>query len=122
MTQPSKPSTWLHEGHTATHEGYQISCAEYEQLCLRAAGCCERCGIQYADLCFDHDHAHPWGRRAVRGLVCHCCNQIVAVVDRGRPADPLTAAYFAAPFHALIPRKRPRMARAAWRQRAETAA
>jgi hypothetical protein len=95
-----------HEGHPGTHEGYRLSCEEFAQLVDRAGGKCERCGKAHLRLLIDHDHDHPFGRRAVRGLVCPGCNQILARPIK--PDDDLSAPYLDRPFHALIPPVRPR--------------
>lgn len=81
---------------------YGLTCAEFEQLVLRAEGRCERCGDEMRAPDIDHDH--QIGRHAVRGLVCHQCNIVIAMIERGQRAeDMLSTAYFANPFHRLIP-------------------
>lgn len=65
-----------------THLGYALTCAEFDLLSARAAGCCERCATPAARLQIDHDHA--LGGWAVRGLVCHTCNSHLRLVDSGR--------------------------------------
>jgi len=72
------------------HKKYQLSCADYEALQVRAQRCCEICGTPGTEtphgfLVIDHDAtAGDW---AVRGLLCSRCNTMldshVHVLEQG---------------------------------------
>ncbi|MDR3081349.1 MAG: hypothetical protein LBV60_10575 [Streptomyces sp.] len=64
------------------HLGYSLSCVEYDDLRRLAKGCCKICKAETETLLIDHDHT--LGNWAVRGLVCHGCNQHLKAVDSGR--------------------------------------
>ncbi len=90
--------SWLHDGHVGTHDKYALTCAEFDQLVLRAEGRCDRCVIPMRDPQIDHDHAI--GGWAVRGLVCQSCNQAIDLVERGiRRLDAQTEDYLALAFY-----------------------
>lgn len=83
------------------HRRYGLSCRMFEQLLRRSRNACEVCGRPgehnlFGKLFIDHDHSvAPW---AVRGLVCHWCNQ-----DLWRnPDSNAVAAYFANAWHLTI--------------------
>lgn len=63
------------------HVGYSLSCNEYDDLARLADGCCQICSTPTTPLYIDHDHA--LGNWAVRGLVCHRCNQAMRHVENG---------------------------------------
>jgi hypothetical protein len=61
-----------------------MDCAEFEALRARAAGRCELCGIAEEETALRQlvvDHAHEYGRTAVRGLVCSRCNSVLGVAE-----------------------------------------
>src|SRR5689334_4245815 len=81
------------------HVGYALTCAEYDDLVTRAAGCCELCERVTARPCIDHDHSLG-GTWAVRGLLCGGCNQQLRHVDSGRiAASARVAAYLSNAWH-----------------------
>jgi hypothetical protein len=86
-------------GHgSCYHVGYRLSCAEYDDLRRLAEGRCKLCKAETPRLLIDHDHA--LGDWAVRGLICHPCNQHLKVVDAGRrPKSPAVARYMANAWH-----------------------
>lgn len=72
------------------HKKYQLDCADYEALLLRARGCCEICGASGAETPHGHlviDHDAAVGDWAVRGLLCSRCNTMldshVHVLEQG---------------------------------------
>lgn len=80
------------------HVDYRLSCAEYDDLRRLAKGRCKVCKEQTSPLYIDHDHA--LGVWAVRGLVCHRCNQHLRGVDAGRRARTRAIArYLANAWH-----------------------
>lgn len=81
---PSDPFARLHAGAPcATHQTYEMSCAEFEALRSRAAGHCESCGTpaerERRGLLIDHDHRYGLG--AVRGLICSRCNTHLGMLE-----------------------------------------
>jgi hypothetical protein len=83
------------------HTGYALSCAEYDQLLMLAAGRCMICCKPTTPL-IDHDHRLGWW--AVRGLVCHACNQHLKYVDAGlRQPTEAMANYLANAWHLRQP-------------------
>lgn len=64
----------------ARHRKYQLSCDAFAALIARADGRCEVCGSE-GPLYIEHDHSI--GDHAVRGLVCHTCNQRLDWFDKG---------------------------------------
>jgi len=79
------------------HRTYKLTCLEFDDLENRARGRCERCGTTGGQLVIDHDHAR--GVDAVRGLLCHGCNQHLRRVDNGRiQPDEQTRHYLSRPF------------------------
>ncbi|MFB7732794.1 endonuclease domain-containing protein [Streptomyces sp. NPDC056112] len=80
------------------HVGYSLSCAEYDDLLRLARGCCKICKTPTAKLYIDHDHAI--GNWAVRGLICHDCNQDLKAVEAGRrKKSPAVSRYLANAWH-----------------------
>ncbi|MFG2001739.1 endonuclease domain-containing protein [Spirillospora sp. NPDC048911] len=60
-----------------THEGYSLTCSQYEGLLAESDRSCQICRLPAAEtparkLFIDHDSLH--GRWAVRGLLCNSCN------------------------------------------------
>lgn len=83
------------------HRRYRLTCAEYNELYVRANGCCEVCEIPEAAtpdkiLCTDHDHDPALGLWAVRGLLCTRCNTLEGA---GKLVGPRAEAYFANPWY-----------------------
>lgn len=92
------------------HIGYSLSCAEYDDLHRLAKGSCKICKAETPRLYIDHDHAI--GSWAVRGLVCHRCNQHLRAVDAGRRAKtPAIARYLANAWHRRQPSSAAKAAR-----------
>ncbi|MFD5814400.1 endonuclease domain-containing protein [Streptomyces sp. NPDC127038] len=89
----------MKSGHASCyHTGYSLTCAEYDDLRRLAKGRCKICKAETARLFIDHDHA--LGVWAVRGLICHRCNQHLKVVDAGRGAPgPDVTRYLANAWH-----------------------
>lgn len=57
---------------------YGLSLEQLDELELRAAGCCEICGLEVDyQLCIDHDHRTD----QVRGLLCHSCNKALGALE-----------------------------------------
>jgi Recombination endonuclease VII len=93
-----------------THVGYSLNCAEYDDLAAIARGRCMICKEPASPLYIDHDH--EVGSWAVRGLVCHGCNQRLRRVDSGeRPATAAIAQYLAEAWHLSSPRSSLKKAR-----------
>lgn len=80
------------------HVGYSLSCSEYDDLLRLADGLCSICKNENPRPYIDHDHT--LGTWAVRGLICHGCNQHLKCVDAGRrPVTPPVANYLANAWH-----------------------
>lgn len=80
------------------HVSYSLSCDDYDDLLRIANGQCQVCEKANPRPFIEHDHA--LGQWAVRGLVCHVCNQRLRHVDAGdKPATPAIARYLASPWH-----------------------
>lgn len=73
------PSHRRRSGHCTIHKNYSLSCADFDALLERSAGCCELCGAEARRLVIDHDHRY--GDAAVRGLVCYRCNKYLGTFD-----------------------------------------
>lgn len=87
-----------HETHQ--HLCYGLTCEQYEALIAESAGQCQTCPCPSSastrgKLAIDHDH--KVGDWAVRGLLCHRCNNILAKHE----ADPpdWSQAYLADPWY-----------------------
>lgn len=93
------------------HSMYMLTCEEFDRLRSAARGVCARCGRSDKPLVVDHDHAV--GDWAVRGMICHKCNSIMALVDRGaRPATGVTVHYLANAWYKSRPPKARKFPRA----------
>lgn len=80
------------------HVGYSLSCNEYDDLIRIASGCCRLCSTPTTPLYIDHDHT--LGNWAVRGLVCHRCNQSLRHVEAGnRPPTVEVTNYLNSAWH-----------------------
>ena len=55
---------------------YGISLAEYNQMLVDQAGGCAICGELPAGKTL---HVEHWGKKRVRGLLCHRCNVMLAM-------------------------------------------
>ncbi|MFG3051853.1 endonuclease domain-containing protein [Kitasatospora sp. NPDC048239] len=92
------------------HVGYSLNCNEYDDLRGLAAGRCMMCSEATARLYIDHDH--QLGTWAVRGLICHTCNQGLRYVDAGtRHAGPEVNEYLARAWHRDQPTSAAKQAR-----------
>lgn len=101
------------------HVGYSLSCAEYDDLRRLARGCCKVCQQPTEPLLIDHDHA--LGNWAVRGLVCHPCNQHLRAVDAGRRTkSPAVSRYLANAWHRRQPTSAAKAARVRVKQECPT--
>lgn len=89
----------MSRGHASCyHVGYSLTCAEYNDLRRLAKGRCKVCTTETARLYIDHDHSI--GQWAVRGLVCHRCNQHLRLVDAGQcKASASVARYLSNAWH-----------------------
>lgn len=89
----------VHQRRSCGHKNYHLTCHEFGALEALARGRCALCArlpVQF--LCLDHDHAV--GARAIRGLVCQSCNEVLANVDRGyREPDDRIVEYLANPWY-----------------------
>jgi hypothetical protein len=66
---------------------YGISCDEYDDLRMRAAGCCEICGANEQDVPRKKlfvDHYEDDETIHIRGLLCTRCNWVMAAWDGNR--------------------------------------
>jgi hypothetical protein len=69
-------------GHgSCRHRFYGLNCRDYEQILTDTQQRCELCGVgprgnTYGKLFIDHDPSV--GQWAVRGLLCHRCNSLIA--------------------------------------------
>jgi hypothetical protein len=80
------------------HVGYSLSCAEYDDLRRLTRGRCKLCKVETPTLLIDHDHA--LGDWAVRGLICHPCNQHLKCIDAGtKKRTPAVSRYLANAWH-----------------------
>lgn len=102
-------TTWDHGDHNGRHETARMSCNEYRALIQVFEGRCGICRVEAGPaLVIDHDHYHPWGVRATRGMLCDLCNPRIGYADNGgRPYTNAELAYISNPFHKLLPEKRP---------------
>lgn len=71
----------MHLGGCGRHRRYHMTCAEQAELERAQGWACGICATRGAALVIDHDHGY--GMRAVRGLVCPTCNQILRWHDSG---------------------------------------
>lgn len=71
-----------------THRLYFLACSEYEEMLARCGQRCEICSMAGVDtptgkLFIDHDG--QFGNWAVRGLLCHLCNNRLGQSNEFRP-------------------------------------
>lgn len=122
MMDPGKPPVIIRSSNVSephggqpckTHTLYRMDCAEFDALRLRAAGCCEICGIPAEEtpaksLVIDHDHRYGMG--AVRGMLCNRCNTKLGVAEGRQNSvlllarDKLLAPYLRNAWHMQIVR------------------
>lgn len=62
---------------------YGLTRAQFDDLLIRSAGCCEICDTQFGEaretkMCIDHDHATGH----VRGLLCMKCNLGLGYIEK----------------------------------------
>lgn len=74
--------------YCATHRLYSLSCSDYEEMLKATGQRCEICGIPGSEtpmgkLFIDHDGR--FGNWAVRGLLCHLCNNRLGQNNQFRP-------------------------------------
>ncbi|WP_128380512.1 endonuclease domain-containing protein [Streptomyces cavernae] len=94
MTTAPPPGRLYGKGHSENGKQchhwsvYGLTCHEYEELRVRARGCCEICGVSEDDthrrlLLIDHFEGN--GSFSVRGLICAKCNSVMACFDGRKP-------------------------------------
>lgn len=86
-------------GHPSCfHTGYQLTCAEYDELRDLRDERCHLCGCRPPRLEVDHDHA--LGTWAVRGLLCRRCNRRIGLIEAGTiPRTDAADNYLAKAWH-----------------------
>lgn len=94
LHEPTRKTETRHSasGNTCHHFIYhRLTCDEYDELRLRAAGRCELCNIPEGESGGRRlvvDHFEGGGLRLVRGLICDRCNSIMSCLDGTKPWGP----------------------------------